>query len=126
MAFIDDIKPLLPVFLRLIAIWTEIVVFALALLTFMSLIVFPSTGVLLIFDITVTIIRYKAKKASRQLSQTYLFAPKIWVICLDFFAAALFLGYWIVHTWTIGESFRGWMADSYVLTGELVIAYVSA
>lgn len=121
MAFIDDIKPLLPIFLRLVAIWVEIVVFSLSYLTIIGIIVFIPAGVILIYDITLAATRYKAKKRARGLGQDYSFVPNVWIICLDFFFAVVFFGDWVTHTWGLGQEFWGWPLDAYTLVGELVI-----
>jgi len=119
MAFTDDIKPLLT-FFRFIALWTEVVVFSLALLSVLGFIPFVVFGVILIFNLAVLITQHKARKAARILGQDYIPTPKTWVIVLDFLTGVAALVIWIVHMWAVTD-FEISVFDAYVLVGELVI-----
>ena len=87
MPFLNDVTPhLTGPLLRFLAIWIELVVFALALpsgFDVLKLAVFGLTFLLMVFDFVLALQRRKARRVCQKLNMTSTFQPKIGIIVVD-------------------------------------------
>lgn len=134
MPFLSDITPILSgPLLRSLAIWVELVTFALTLLASFSIfgiVIFGLTFFLVIFDLVIALKRRKARKACRVLNITYTFQPKVWVIVVDFLVGLGYTVTWVLYMISgsvsyydyYGARFAYSVFGAHVLIGMLCVA----